>query len=174
MKLYLLLVAVVGLQRLLELRLSARNERLIRARGGYEVGASHFPFMRALHFLWFVAILAELGWRGFHFWWPGLVLVAAGQGLRYAAITSLGSRWCVKAMVVPGEQVVRRGIYRRFRHPNYLGVVLELLGLPLAGGLLFTAVAFSAANLALLRVRIQEEEKGLMEDTDYLDAFGRH
>ena len=88
-----------------------------------------------------------------------------GSGLRYLAITTLGRRWCVKAMAVPGESVVRKGIYTRVRHPNYLGVCLEIFGLPLAAGFFKVALFFGLANLALLRVRIAAEEKALMEES---------
>ncbi|MCA9795465.1 MAG: DUF1295 domain-containing protein [Candidatus Eremiobacteraeota bacterium] len=169
------LVLALACQRLWELARSARHEAALRARGGYEVGGGHFWVMRLIHAGWLLACLVEAWWAPVS--WPGLALVgwlglACGQSLRYAAIAELGPRWTVRAMVVPGEKVVSGGVFRYLRHPNYLGVVLELAGFPLIGGCLRTALFFSLANALLLKVRIAAEEKALREETDYGQAFG--
>jgi len=81
--------------------------------------------------------------------------------LRYWAIASLGDRWNVRVIVVPGEALVVSGPYRYVRHPNYLAVAVEIATLPLIHGAYLTAIAFSAMNAALLRVRIRTEEAAL-------------
>jgi methyltransferase len=86
-----------------------------------------------------------------------------GQSLRYAAILSLQWRWTVKIMTLPGLPLVRRGIYRYLRHPNYLGVVLEILAVPLLHTAYLTAILFSLANGLLLSVRIKTEDQALQE-----------
>src|SRR5687768_12173975 len=132
---FLLLVLLLGVQRLAELRLSARNERRILESGGREHAPGQFTVMRWMHIAWFFAMIAEVFGlqRVFH---PTLTLVAslaflAGQALRYAAIHTLGERWTVRVMTLPGAQPVSRGIYRFIRHPNYLGVMLEIVAVPL-------------------------------------------
>jgi len=55
------------------------------------------------------------------------------------------------------------------RHPNYLAVVLEMLGVPLTHGAWLTALVFSALNAALLAVRIPAEERALGQP--YAEAF---
>jgi methyltransferase len=62
---------------------------------------------------------------------------------------------------VPGEALIVRGPYRYVRHPNYLAVAIELATLPLIHGAYLTAIAFSAMNAALLRVRIRTEQAAL-------------
>jgi alkylresorcinol/alkylpyrone synthase len=47
------------------------------------------------------------------------------------------------------------------RHPNYLGVELEILAAPLVHSAWLTSAAFGAANLLLLRERIRREEGAL-------------
>jgi methyltransferase len=64
-------------------------------------------------------------------------------------------------LVLPGEALVAGGPYRFLRHPNYLAVVLEVAALPLVHTAWATALAFSALNLVLLRVRIGVEERAL-------------
>ena len=159
-------VACVGLQRLLELRLSRRNERRARARGAVERGAGHYPWMVALHVLWLLSTLIEGLLRGpvFPVYWPvPLALFLLVQPLRYWAILSLGERWNTKVLVVSGERLVRRGPYRYLSHPNYVVVVVEVLTFPLIFGAWITALAFSMLNAALLYVRIREENLALGE-----------
>src|SRR6185503_11085483 len=85
----------------------------------------------------------------------------AAQALRWWAIASLGWRWNVRVIVVPGETSVRRGPYRFLRHPNYVAVIAEMLLVPLAHGAWISALVFSTLNALLLRARIRTEEKAL-------------
>jgi len=173
--LFLGFVAALGLQRLLELRLSRRNEQRILQHGGREHAPGTYRRIVALHAAWFAAMLLEvfLGRRRFR---PRLAalalgLFAAGQALRLAAIRTLGGRWSTRIMTMPGEAPVRHGIYRHLRHPNYLGVELEILAAPLVHSACLTSVVFGTANLLLLRDRIQREEQALQEDNGYWQAF---
>src|SRR5690554_5574109 len=115
--LFLGIVDEVAVQRVLELRLSARHEAAIRAQGGAEVGAGHMGAMRLLHTALFVAMVAEVFLldRPFVPWLNALALVGlvAGQLLRYAAIRTLGPRWTTSIMVLPGAPPVANGLYRR-------------------------------------------------------------
>jgi len=170
---YLALIGLVACQRLAELRLSRANLRKALARGAVEYGRGHFPVMAALHaaFLCSCALEVVLLHRPFPgaVGWAALALFALAQGLRYWAIASLGDRWNVRVIVVPGEALVVRGPYRYVRHPNYIAVAVEVATLPLVHGAYLTAVAFSALNAALLRVRIRTEEAAL----GYLAGSGR-
>jgi methyltransferase len=166
---------LLGIQRLAELRLSRRNEARIQALGGYEVGQGHFRAMQILHTGWFAAMLLE-AWLLKRPFLPGLalpaaVLFSAGQALRYAAILALGRRWSVRVMIQPGEPAIRSGIYRYLRHPNYLGVALELLAAPLLHSAYLTGLVFSVLNAYLLSVRIRIEEQALSKGSDYAQVF---
>jgi methyltransferase len=168
--LFLGFVAALGIQRLFELRLSRRNEQQMRRRGGREHAPETYRWIVALHTAWLAAMLLEVfgGRRKFH---PrvaalALSLFAAGQALRLTAIRTLGWRWSTRIMTVPGEAPVQRGIYHYIRHPNYLGVELEILAAPLVHSAYLTSAVFGAANVLLLRARIRREEQAL-------DASGR-
>lgn len=156
--------ALVGIQRLLELGLSRRNERRLRARGAVERGRGHYPFIVALHALWLLSTAVEGSRRPATR--PDRAALAAfllAQPLRYWAIASLGDHWSTRILIVPGERLVRKGPYRYVRHPNYLVVATEMLALPLAFGARRTALVFSGLDAALLAVRIREEERALRE-----------
>ncbi len=160
-------VILLALQRLYELRLSRRHEAIIRSRGGQEHAAWQTEAMKAMHAAWFIAMLVEVDGLRRPFI-PGLSLLAllalaAGQALRYAAIWALKWRWTIRVMTIPGFPPVRNGIYRYLRHPNYLGVVLEVLAVPLLHSAYVTAIAFSLANLLLLSARIRTEDRALLD-----------
>lgn len=172
---YWAFLALLGLERVLELVLSKRNARHAFARGGVEVGRGHYPFMVLFHTGFLAACALEPWLAGRPF--PGVAgLVALGvalgaQALRYWAILTLGWRWNSRIIVVPGMAPVTGGPYRWVRHPNYVAVVLELAAVPLVHGAWVTALVFSLGNALLLRVRIRAEERALGEL--YAAAFAR-
>jgi len=165
--LYSALVGAVGLERLAELVVSARNIRAAKEGGAVERGFGHYPVMVALHMGLLVGALLEVivADRPFQHWlgWPMLALVVAAQALRWWCIATLGPQWNTRVVVLPGAGLVRTGPYRWFRHPNYLAVVVEGVALPLVHGAWVTAVLFTVANAAVLRTRIRCEEKALRE-----------
>ena len=171
------LVGAVALQRLAELSWSRRNERRMIARGGREHAPEQMRWMTALHTGWLIAVPLEVVLlnRSTSTLVSALALVTflVGQLLRYAALTSLKERWCVRIVTVPGERVKTGGVYSWIRHPNYLGVCLEIAALPLVHGAWFTALVFSALNGLLLKSRIAAEEAALNADENYTEAFGR-
>ena len=161
-----LAVGIVSLQRLLELGLSRRHERILRARGAVERGRAHYPLLVGLHVLWLLSTLVEGLLRGptIPAWWPiPLALFLLAQPLRYWAILSLGEYWNTRVLVVPGTTLVGRGPYRYFPHPNYVVVVVEIATFPLIFGAWVTALVFTALNAALLFVRIRTENRALKE-----------
>ena len=170
------LVLSVAAQRLWEVRRSGRHEARILASGGREHAAGQMRWMRAIHTLWIVGMLAEawLARRTVPLWLAilGASLFLLGQALRLSAMHALGPRWTVKVMTLP-EPAVSSGVFRWVRHPNYLGVCLELAGLPLLGGAYVTAVAASLANGLLLHRRIAAEEAALRADSSYDAVFVR-
>ena len=173
---YFALLAAVGLERLFELWLSRRNAQRALARGGIECDAGHYRFMRVLHLAFLVSCAAEVALlqRPFHSALAASMLVAAifAQGLRYWSIWSLGDRWNVRVIVVPGDSVITRGPYRLVRHPNYLAVAIEGVALPMIHTAWLTALWFTLANAVLLAVRIACEERALASHTDYRAALG--
>jgi methyltransferase len=173
---YLALLALLGLERIGELILSRRNAAAALARGGIEVGQRHFQVMKALHTAFLFACAAEVVFLHRPFipalGWPMLALAVLAQVLRYWAVLTLGRRWNVRVLVVPGDPAVVAGPYRYLRHPNYLAVVLEGFAVPLVHTAWMTALGFSLANAALLRVRIRCEEQALAAHCDYAHRLG--
>lgn len=174
--LFLGLIGLVVLERLLELVITERNARKLRARGGFEVGRAHFVPMALLHTGLLVAAPLEV----FGFDRPFIpalggamfLAVVGTMVLRYWAITSLGDRWTTRVFVVPDEPPVAKGPYRWLRHPNYLAVIVEVAALPLVHSAWWTAIAFSLGNALVLRTRIRVEEEALGANSDYQGTLG--
>jgi methyltransferase len=171
---YLAILAALALERVFHLALAARNARRALAAGAVEHGQSHYPAMAAFHALFLISAAAEAvvlkrrfpGALG----WIALCGALGAQVLRYWSVASLGSRWNTRIIVFPGMEPVVRGPYRFMRHPNYLAVVIEIAAVPMIGGAIFTAIAFSIGNALILAVRIPAEERAM--GANYADALG--
>ena len=165
--LYTGFIALTGLERLLEVRVSNRNAEWSFAQGGKEVGRGHYPFMVCLHTGFLIACVAEVWLSGRSFDAPiGFLWIAVAvlcQGLRWWVITTLGSQWNTRVIVVPNLPRVTGGPFKFMSHPNYFAVVLEGIALPLIHNAYFTAIGFTILNAALLFVRIKTENQALMQ-----------
>jgi methyltransferase len=162
---FTVLVALVGVERFAELVVSRRNAAWSLSHGGFETGREHYPVMVVLHTALLVGMLLEAWIRrpDVDAWlaYPMVALVLASQALRWWCIATLGRRWNTRVIVVPGLPLVRSGPYRYFGHPNYVAVVVEGVALPLVHAAWMTAVVFTAANAALLTVRLRVENAAL-------------
>jgi methyltransferase len=171
--LYLAFLAALYGERLVELVIAYRNARRAFTMGGVETGRGHYPVMVAVHAVFPLACGAEV--LAFSRSFPGALGLAAlalslvAQGIRWWVVATLGWRWSTRIIVVPGVEPVTGGPYRFLRHPNYLAVMLEALAVPLIHGAWLSAIVFSAANAALLAVRIPAEERAL--GASYAEAF---
>jgi methyltransferase len=154
------ILALVALQRLVELALAARNTRRLLARGGREVGADHYPLFILLHASWLVAIAVTTPPR-MQPSWPLIGVFAVLQLLRVWIIATLGPYWTTRIITVDGAPIVRSGPYRWVRHPNYWVVTGEIAVLPLAFHNWAVALVWSILNALLLRHRIRVESMAL-------------
>ncbi|MEN3122690.1 isoprenylcysteine carboxyl methyltransferase family protein [Janibacter sp. LM] len=162
---FVVLVALVALERVAEMVVSRRNAAWSFARGGRETGRGHYPVMVVLHTAFLVAMLVEAVVRRPEvapaLAWSMLALVVLAQALRWWCIATLGPRWNTRVIVVPGLPPVRSGPYRFLSHPNYVAVVIEGIALPLVHASWITAVSFTVLNAALLTVRLRVEDSAL-------------
>jgi methyltransferase len=159
----MLLLIYVTLQRFAELLIAGRNTRELLARGAYEVGASHYPAMVALHATWLLTLWA-FGWNRALV--PEFVaLFGFLQIGRFWVLGTLRERWTTRIIMTPWAPPVRSGPFRFVRHPNYLVVAFELPCASLALGLTWHAVAFGALNLIMIWWRIRTENTAFRNAT---------
>lgn len=153
-----IVVLLIAAQRVAELIHARRNTARLRAAGGVEHGARHYPLFVLLHTAWLVAVFAAVP-AGAPVSWPLLALYAMLQPLRLWVLGSLGRFWTTRVIVVPGTDRVREGPYRFVRHPNYLIVLMEIPLLPMAFGAWEMAAGFGIANASLIAWRLHVEER---------------
>jgi methyltransferase len=137
----------------------------MRLRGGSEHAPEQLVWMKGLHTAWLIGSSLEV-WllrrkTSARLAGAALLAFAAGHTLRQSAMRALGWRWTVRIMTVPKAPLVKHGPYQYLRHPNYLGVAIEIAALPLVHGAYLSAAVFGIANALLLRARIRAEEAAL-------------
>jgi methyltransferase len=156
------LLAFLTAQRLAELWWAKRNEARLLAAGGVEYGRRHLPLIVLFHAAW----LAGLWLLAYdHSVDPVFfALFVVLQMLRLWVLLTLGRRWTIRIIVVPGERLVASGPYRWLRHPNYAVVSGEIAVVPLALGLPIYALVFTILNAAVLAIRIPAENAALASD----------
>lgn len=174
--LYLCLLGAVGAGRLVEMRISRRNQRRLAAQGVEKISEPHFYRMILLH----AGVLAGAGLevvllrRPFL---PALALPMAllfliANGVRWWVIHTLAGHWNVQVMASARLGAVTTGPYRWIRHPNYLAVYLELVALPLIHTAWMTAIVAALANAWILARRVAVEESVLLADPGYRATMG--
>jgi methyltransferase len=153
------LLSYLTVQRLAELWWARRNETRLRAAGGVEYGRPHLPLIVLVHSVWLLGLWPLAYGRPIEPLY--LVLFIVLQIARFWVLLTLGRRWTIGIIVVPGERVVARGPYRLLQHPNYAVVVGEIAVVPLALGLPLYALLFSVLNAIVLAIRIPAENAAL-------------
>jgi methyltransferase len=144
--------------------LSAFNENLLRARGAVEPPGDVIDIMRWAYPLSFVAMGVEGALTG-----PaprevlmyGLALLGFAKALKLWAMTTLGSRWTYRVLVVPGAPLIRSGPYRLLPHPNYLAVAGEIASVALIVWAPITGVLATIGFGWLMIKRIAVEDRAL-------------
>lgn len=101
----------------------------------------------------------------------GDVLVAIGLGIAMLVVIQ-NSYAAANVKVEAGQAVVSTGLYGLVRHPMYVGNVIMMIGIPPALGS-YWALVLVIPGLALLAVRIVDEEKLLRAELDGYDQYTR-
>jgi methyltransferase len=155
-----ILLAYLTVQRLAELWWAKQNESRLMALGGIEYGRSHLPLMILFHTAWMAGLWLLAYDRPVEPFFLALLVVL--QIARFWVLATLGRRWTIRIIVVPGERLVAQGPYRLLRHPNYAVVTGEIAAVPLALGLPAYALIFSVLNAGMLAIRITAENAALL------------
>lgn len=91
----------------------------------------------------------------------GVLLILVGLAVRWTAIRTLGKYFERVINIQPGHEIVRRGLYKRLRHPSYTGALLAHFGFGLAFANWATLAATFLPMLAAVLYRIRVEEDAL-------------
>jgi methyltransferase len=160
-----LLLVLVAPFMLVETLRSVRNERGLRQRGAIEPADDPYGVMSLVYPTSFIAMAVE---GAFHngpapppWLLVGVSLFACAKLLKFWAIATLGDRWTFRVLVPPGAPMVARGPYQYLRHPNYVAVLGELLGVAVFMPAPTTGILAIVAFSLILWKRIAVEERAL-------------
>ncbi|ASS96457.1 isoprenylcysteine carboxyl methyltransferase family protein [Peribacillus simplex] len=171
---FAIFIILIAIQRLVELNIAKQNEKQLKVAGAVEYGESHYRWMVLMHLSFFIVLIIEVVVleRDVAGLWPiWLTLFIIAQTGRIWVIRSLGKHWNTKIIVVPDADVVIKGPYKYFKHPNYIIVATEIIVISLLFNAYYTAIIFSLLNVWMMTVRIPLEEKALKEHTEYSAVF---
>ncbi|WP_088069106.1 isoprenylcysteine carboxyl methyltransferase family protein [Gottfriedia luciferensis] len=164
-----ILFLFIILQRVIELGIAKRNEKKLKKRGAVEYGQDHYKYFIILHSMFFLSIFIEryfVHYVELGFFTTLFIIFIILQLARVWVISTLGERWNTKIIILPNERLVKKGLYKYIKHPNYIIVMIELFIIPIMFHAYITSVIFSFCNLMLLKVRIREENKALLQSID--------
>jgi methyltransferase len=173
---YISLLVLVGIERLVEVGVSRRNQRRMFEQGVRKIPEPHFPWLILFHAI--VLICAGLEVLFLHRpMIPALAismfaLFVLSNLLRWWVIRLLADLWNVQIMDSARVRIVTSGPYRWIRHPNYVGVMMEVFSLPMIHTAWITALVGTALYMDILRRRLRIEDSVLMADPAYRLAMG--
>jgi protein-S-isoprenylcysteine O-methyltransferase Ste14 len=77
------------------------------------------------------------------FWWLGVVITALGMAISIWARLSLGTNWSGTVTLKDDHELIRKGLYRRIRHPIYTGILVGVIGTGMIHGQLRDLLCFA-------------------------------
>jgi len=155
-------ISFIILLRIGELLLSNRNEKWLLKNGAIEYGSRHYPFIVALHVSFIISLIVEYSMKqGTSYNLYFLILYLLLLTFKTWVILSLGKFWNTKIYRIKHFPLIKKGLYKYIKHPNYLIVIAEIAIIPMIFYLYYTLIIFSILNAIMLFVRIKEENKAL-------------
>lgn len=161
----LTLLAAFFVIRLYSLYISINNAKALIAEGAKEYGQANSKGLAATHILIYVGAALEawiqhttIGAINVF----GLILLVLSYFVLFHVIRTLGRIWTLKIFILPHHPLVKSGLYKITKHPNYfLNIIPELIGVLLLTSATYTWFLLLPYAYFLIK-RIKQEEK-LME-----------
>lgn len=106
---------------------------------------------------------------------PGIVLYLIGLWLFHRSHVDLGTNWSQTLELKDDHFLVTEGVYRRVRHPMYLGMLIFALGQALVACNFIAGPSFAVGTLALITMRVKHGERMMTEQFGeaYIDYCAR-
>lgn len=160
----LILLGLFFVIRLYSLSISIRHERQLIAQGALQYGTKNSKYLALLHILIYVtsfvyASLSQPTFNGVS--QIGLALLIVSYIMLFWVIRTLGPIWTLKVYILKEHRLVKSGLFKIVKHPNYfLNIIPELIGV------ILLTQAYPVSVLLLpyavsLYVRIKQEESAM-------------
>ena len=102
----------------------------------------------------------------------GAVLIACGLWIRHLAMRTLARFFTYQVEIQADQRLVETGLYRRIRHPGYLGQLLVFAGVGVALANWLSIAAMIVFTFVAFRWRIGVEEAALQARfADQFEAY---
>ena len=131
------------------------------SKGAVEYDRNGYNYVVLLHSLFFISLVLEnylLSKNLNIYWYIYFLLFGTGQLFRYLAMFALKENWNTRIIVLKDSEPVKKGLFKYFKHPNYIGVVIELFSMPLIFSCYITAIIYTLLNAFVLKRRMRIEE----------------
>ena len=152
-----LLISYLIICRLIELIISKRNTTRLIKEGAKEFFPFHYKFLVLFHITFIIYFMIKsFGNIELNYGYISLFIFI--QLVRFKVIFDLGKYWTTRIIVVE-KKLIKTGLYRFFRHPNYIVVFFEIILICLIFNDYTALLYFSLINTILIFIRIYYEER---------------
>lgn len=154
----LLLILYIVFSRILELFISYRNTKKLLKLGAKEHFKFHYYLLVFFHLTVIVYFLIKSLEVDINLD-INLIVFIILQFFRLKVHLDLGKYWTTRIIVLEKTPMINNGLYKHFKHPNYLIVIIEIFFLCLIFKDILALLFFSTINIFLILWRIFYEEK---------------
>lgn len=95
------------------------------------------------------------------------ILIIIGSLIRYKAIFILKKAYSVNISISKNQKIIKKWLYKKVRHPGYLGMLISFIGLGLSFRNFYALIVVIIINILSLLNRINLEEKIMKEHFGY-------
>ncbi len=153
-----LLITYLVICRIIELLISKRNTARLIKEGAKEFFPSHYKFLVLFHITFIVYFIIK-SFDNIDLNFRYIFLFFFFQLIRFKVIFDLGKYWTTRIIVVEKKKLIKTGLYRFFKHPNYIVVFFEIILICLIFNDYTALLYFSLINTILIFIRIYYEER---------------
>ena len=153
-----LLISYLIICRIVELLISRRNTTRLIKEGAKEFFPFHYKFLVLFHITFIIYFMIK-SFDNIDLDYRYIFLFIFIQFVRFKIIFDLGKYWTTRIIVVEKKKLIKTGIYRFFRHPNYIVVFFEIILICIIFNDYEALLYFSLINTILIFIRIYYEER---------------
>lgn len=153
-----LLISYLIICRIVELLISRRNTTRLIKEGAKEFFPFHYKFLVLFHITFIIYFMIK-SFDNIDLNYKCIFLFIFIQLIRFKIIFDLGKYWTTRIIVVEKKKLIKTGLYRFFRHPNYIVVFFEIILICIIFNDYEALLYFSLINTILIFIRIYYEER---------------
>jgi len=159
--LFTMFAIFVMLERIWETFYTPRDKQIQKFRGDWTLLATSFMYFLVCLFIIF-SFYSTIT-KNFSITVIGLIIFIAAGLLRFWAVKTLGHQWSIHLTdglkQENNSNLIKIGPYKYIRHPIYLGIIFELVGIALVANSFYFIIFILFINTPLYIMRALYEEK---------------